>query len=130
MRRRAMTEEGRVPQTLTVPLGDFGSAAVRDAVGPAASLESVVRQALYHYMADAGAGRAGWLYPRFVRAVEAAAPEVEVALGVDSATWERFVHEADRQHVSVERLVRHAVLYFAAELEAGRVARRILDDLS
>ena len=34
-----------------------------------------------------------------------------------------------RQEVTVEQLAEHAAFYFAAELDAGRVTERILDDL-
>jgi hypothetical protein len=89
---------------------------------------AAVRQAVYYYLSDAGSGRAGWSYPRFRRGVEAAGPTIEVAVTVDDGTWRAFAGEAERQGVAVEELVRHALLYFAADLDAGRVAARIVAD--
>ncbi len=48
---------------------------------------------------------------------------------MDSELWREFEEEAERQGVSVEQLAEHAAFYFAAELDAGRVTQRILDDL-
>jgi hypothetical protein len=36
--------------------------------------------------------------------------------------------EAARQQVSVTQLLEHAALYYAAELDAGRLTERILDE--
>ncbi len=40
-------------------------------------------------------------------------------------TWGRLQSEAERQRVSIEELVSHAVLYFLADYDSGRIARRI-----
>ena len=89
---------------------------------------AAVRQAVYYYLSDAGSGRAGWRHPRFRRRGQASGPTLEVPVTVDEDTWEAFADEAERQSVDVEDLVRHALLYFAADLDAGRVAARIVDD--
>jgi hypothetical protein len=89
---------------------------------------TAVRQAVYYYLSDAGSGRAGWAYPRLRRGVEATAPAIEVAVTVDEGTWRTFAAEAERQGVAIEELLRHALLYFAADLDGGRVAARIVDD--
>lgn len=49
--------------------------------------------------------------------------KVTVELG--GFTWERLQSEAERQGVSIEELVAHAVLYFLADFDSGRIARRI-----
>jgi hypothetical protein len=41
----------------------------------------------------------------------------------------QFEAEAGKQGVSAQQLLEHAAFYFAAELDAGRITRRILDDL-
>jgi hypothetical protein len=87
-------------------------------------LEGAVRL----YLRDKGTGRPAWPYPGFLRGAEHAA-EVEVELSVDPAIWRSFEAEAREQDVSVEQLAEHAAIYFAAELDAGRITQRILDDL-
>lgn len=116
---------------LAVPLGDFSVAALEAASGEICSLESVTRHALYYYLADRDSHRPGWPYPSFRRVADAAGPpEVVLSLRVERAAWERFAAEAADQQVGPEQLLRHAVLYFAADVDAGRVARQLLDELA
>jgi hypothetical protein len=125
-----MTAGEAKPHELAVPLGDFSAAALSAAAGGGCTLEAVARQSIYYYLSNGDSGRPGWPYPRFLR--DGAPPEsseVVLSLRVDGAAWERFVAEAEAQRVSPERLLRHAVLFFAADVESGRVARRLLDEL-
>lgn len=124
-----MTVREGVPYELTVPLGDFSVEALSEAAGTTCSLEAVVRQSLYYYLANRDGGRLGWPYPRFMP-TGAEAGAVVLSLRVDAAAWERFVAEAEAQQVVPELLLRHAVLFFTADVQAGRVARRLLDELS
>ncbi|MDX6588490.1 MAG: hypothetical protein QOI31_2963, partial [Solirubrobacterales bacterium] len=48
-----------------------------------------------------------------------------VTITLDQETWRVVVQEAERQQVSAEGLVEHAVLYFLADLDSGRVAGRL-----
>jgi hypothetical protein len=91
-------------------------------VGP--RLEGAVRL----YLGDKGAGRPAWPYPAFLRGAESAA-EVEVQFSIDPALWRSFEDEAREQDVTVAQLAEHAAFYFAAELDAGRITQRILEDL-
>lgn len=80
------------------------------------------------YLGDRDSERPAWPYPDFLRGSEtegAAAVEIEL----DASLWGEFEEEAERQGVSVEQLTEHAAFYFAAELDAGRLTQRILDDL-
>lgn len=125
-----VTAEGGEPHELVVPLGDFSVAALREAVGPRCTLEAVARQAVYYYLSNRDSGRPGWPYPRFMSGADAArAADVMLSLRIDERAWERFVAEAGAQRVGPEQLLRHAVLFFAADVEAGHVARRMLDEL-
>lgn len=92
--------------------------------GTGLGLEGAIRL----YLRDKGSGRPAWPYPGFLRGAEHAA-EVEVELSVDPALWRSFEAEAREQDVSVEQLAEHVAFYFAAELDAGRITQRILDDL-
>ncbi len=125
-----MTVREDAPRELAVPLGDFDVAALRDAAGGSCTVEAVARQAIYYYVGDADGGRPGWPYPRFMRdAGPPEVPEVTLSLKVDGAAWERFERLADAQDVEPELLLRHAVLYFAADVDAGRVGDRLLAEL-
>jgi len=52
-----------------------------------------------------------------------------VELDVADDLWLEFGEEAASQGVTVDQLAEHAAFYFAAEVDAGRVTNRILDDL-
>lgn len=79
------------------------------------------------YLADKGAGQAAWPYPGFLRQSETR-EDVALELQVDPDLWLQFEAEAGKQSVSAQQLLEHAAFYFAAELEAGRITQRILDD--
>ena len=50
-------------------------------------------------------------------------------LDLDAELWQALSQEAINQDVTVQQLLEHAVLYFAAEDNAGRVTERIIEDL-
>jgi hypothetical protein len=115
-------------RTVTVALGNLSLDALGALGGEKAGLQGVVRQAVKCYLADESADRAGWPYPDFRRGGEQD-DGVEVQFSIGDAAWAEFVETADRQGVSTERLLQHAILYFIGELDSGRVTQRILDDL-
>lgn len=80
------------------------------------------------YLSDKGAGRPAWPYPGFLRQSQTR-EEVDLELEIDPDVWLQFEAEAEKQSVSAQQLLEHAAFYFAAELNAGRITQRILDDL-
>jgi hypothetical protein len=48
---------------------------------------------------------------------------------LDDATWRALAEEAQRQSVRAETLAVHAVLYFLADLDSGRLAGLLEDAL-
>jgi hypothetical protein len=80
------------------------------------------------YLGDKGAGQPAWPYPGFLRQSETR-EDVGVELEVEPDLWVQFEAEAEKQSVSAQQLLEHAAFYFAAELDAGRITQRILDDL-
>lgn len=84
--------------------------------------------ALRYYLSDKVTERAAWPYPGFLRGSETQ-KQVGVEAEVDPGLWREFGEEAAGQGVTVEQLAEHAAFYFAAEVDAGRVTRRILADL-
>jgi hypothetical protein len=79
------------------------------------------------YLSDKDSGRPGWPYPDFLREKEIS--EVKLELAIDRDLLRALEAEAGRQKVSVSRMAGHAALYYAAELDAGRLTERIADDL-
>lgn len=80
------------------------------------------------YLADRDLDRPGWRYPGFLEG-GGESEGVELEIEVDEEAWRSLEREAERQGVPLPRLVEHVALYFAAEVNAGRVTRRILDDI-
>jgi hypothetical protein len=48
-----------------------------------------------------------------------------LALQLDQFAWEALQHESTRLQVSEEELIAYAVLYYLADVDSGRIARRI-----
>jgi hypothetical protein len=115
--------EGR---QVTIALSELAIDALRGDpdVGAASRMESALR----FYLGDGEGGSPAWPYPGFLRGTETRADK-KVELDLPAGLWDAFEEEAVRQSVTVEQLSEHAVFYFAAELDAGRVTQRILDQL-
>jgi hypothetical protein len=109
-------------------LEDFGAStlseqAERLSVTPAELGEHAVR----YYLSDRGSGRMALRVPRFPHG-EPREPALKLEFDLDPDTWRELDEEAERQEVSVERLLEHAIIYFLADLDAGRVERRMLGE--
>lgn len=113
-----------------VRLGGFASGALTgvDERCSEAVLRSRLVSAIRFYLNQRDSGQPGWPYPRFIPGT-GKSDEVKLELDVEADLWRAFEEEAVRQGVSVSQLASHAVLYYAAERDAGRFARRIADGL-
>ncbi len=108
-----------------VELSSFALAALGQRQADAASELAL---AVAFYLADHGADRPGWPYPAILPALSGNS-EATVAIDLSPKLWDALAAEAERQEVAVDRLASHAAIYFAAELDAGRITERILADL-
>jgi hypothetical protein len=114
--------------TVSLRLGHFSVEVLTEAAGNETErVPGVLARALRLYLNDRGADRAGWEYPEFLRE-KPAGGEVELRMPVDEDLWLAFEDEATRQGLTASRLAGHAVLYYAAELEAGHIPLRILEE--
>jgi predicted DNA-binding ribbon-helix-helix protein len=112
--------------SLTLHLDEFLQDALEDyARERHGSASSVVRLAALYWLADRGGDRPAWRVPRFRRDAAVAGAEVGVAL--DDDTWAALEEEARQQGLRPELVAQHAVLYFLADLDSGRVAARLGD---
>jgi hypothetical protein len=108
-------------------LDDFGHSAVARFMGPGDAGERLVRCAWLYYLADRDSSRPSWRSPRFVRSPTGRA----LTVPIDPETWSALDEEAGRQGVSRDSLALHAIAYFLADLDSGRLADRLaelLDD--
>jgi hypothetical protein len=116
--RRSSVSVGLSQLAFDALVGEEGAA------GAPARLQSAVRC----YLGDRGANQPAWPYPAFLRS-SGPQVDVELVLEIKDDLWRSFEAEAARQDVSPRQLLEHAAFYFAAELDAGRITQRILDDL-
>jgi hypothetical protein len=85
-----------------------------------------LRTAALYYLADRDKERPAWRAPRFrSRAV----PNPGLKIAFDDETWTALEEEARRQGVEPEDLAVHALLYFLADLDSGRLAGLLEDAL-
>ncbi len=112
----------KMKMTVSVRLGEL-SLKVLGGEGPgvAGDLERAIRV----YLSDSSSDKPGWPYPAALGVVRAR----EVELELDGGVWGALEEEAAAQGVSASQLASHAALYYAAELDSGRAAQRILDDI-
>lgn len=116
-------------RSVTVHLSEFACSVVMgEGVEGRKDLAEQVVDAIRRYLGDRDTYGPGWAYPRFLREEEYP-EEVAVRLEIDSELWDLLVDEAERQGVSPQKMVTHAALYVAGEVNAGRASRRFLDDL-
>jgi hypothetical protein len=121
-------EDGAEKQQVTVGLSELAFEALTGD-GDEAAAPARMESALRCYLGDRDTDRPAWPYPGFLRGSEPQR-DVEVELEVVDDLWRSFAGEAAKQGVTVEQLAEHAAFYLAAELNAGRVTQRILDDLA
>jgi len=96
--------------------------------GAKASSDEVIR-VIRFYLGEKEGGDVGWAYPGLLREGRSE-EEVELEFEIDESLWGQMEREAERQHVTVTQLLEHAALYYAAELDAGRLTARILEELA
>lgn len=121
-------------RSVTIRLGAFASEALvsgpknrmPSSAGAESSPDDVLR-AIRFYLNDRDSGGSGWRYPEFLRGTSLGG-KVDIELTIENSLWRSLKKEAENQGVSIEQLVEHAALYYAAELDAGRVAERMLGE--
>jgi hypothetical protein len=111
---------------LTLSLEEFAAStleaeAERYSVSPA----DLGRHAVRYYLSDRDSGRMALRVPQLSQE-PARKPALALSLDLDPDTSRELEQEARSQQVSVERLLEHAIVYFLADLDAGRVERRML----
>jgi predicted DNA-binding ribbon-helix-helix protein len=104
---------------LTLNLSEFSRRALeRVALRGNGSTSSAVRMASLYYLSDRDSQRPVWRVPRFATGGE---PGHSLTIELDDATWRALSDEAEEQGVTTEVLAVHAVFYFLADLDSGRL---------
>jgi hypothetical protein len=119
-------------RSVNIRLGRFAFEALAGGLENGSRQYAPVRMAaaVRCYLGDRGRKRPGWAYPPFLLSEEEKRGEMELEVSIEDELWRSFEDEAGRQGVSVGQMSEHAALYLAAEVNAGRITQRILDDLA
>lgn len=115
-------------RSVTVRLSEFCAEAL--ARGEGKDYERIparLVRAVRLYLSAGDSQRPGWSVPSALRGKES--DDVELELVADEDLLRALEEEAGKQRVSVSRLAGQAAIYYAAELDAGRITQHILDDL-
>lgn len=111
---------------IPVTFDEFGWRALEErANAERLGLEQLVALACNYYASELAAERVATVVPRFRR------PPVDgetriLELELDDPCLPRLEQEAERRSVALEGVCEHAALLFLADLDAGRVAERIV----
>jgi len=84
---------------------------------------SLLRSAVAYYLSEDAEDRPAWRVPHFLEGQPAKGRRSR--FDVDYGTWRALVDAAAAQEVSLESLARHALLFYVADLERGRVAKAL-----
>jgi len=111
---------------ISLTFDEFGWRALEEqATLEGIELEQFVALACSYYESELAAERAAAAVPRFRRrSVDGETRALELELG--DGCLRGLEQEAERQGVALQRLYEHAALLYLADIDAGRVAERIV----
>jgi len=115
-------------RSVSIHLSEFAREAVAGEDRDVDRVAAAVVRAVRCYIGSGESGGPGWSYPGFAQADDQDGA-VEVSLSIDEDLWRSLATEAERQGASTEEMVVHAALWFAAEVDAGRITQRIIEGL-
>ena len=114
---------------LSLSLDEFGASALREhAESYSLSPAEFGSRAARYYLADRDSGRVAVRVPRLPKAA-AGKSALRLTVDLDRESWRELQAEAKRQDVSLEAMLEHAIMYFLADIDSGRVEQRLLADL-
>jgi hypothetical protein len=109
---------------LTLRLGPFEREALdRYGNSQRVTAAQVIRTAVLYYLRERDSDRLEWRMPELARAEPGGATAVEVDF--EEETWRSLVEEAAAQSTDSEALARHALLFFLADVDSGRIAGKL-----
>lgn len=120
----AVTKGMVMKRSVSVRLSAFAIDALagRSATGSNPASADVLR-AIQFYLGQSRRQAPGWAYPAFMRG-QSPGVSVEFDLDVDDVLWALLAREASKQEITVEQLLEHAAMYYAAQMDSGWTGER------
>jgi len=114
--------------SIPVKLGKMAAEALAASSEPDSSrLNLLVPRAVSFYLSEREEGRSEWSYPSFMASHNGFEGAYELAM--EEELWSELQAEAASQGVDPQRLLQHAVFYYGAARDEGRLTERIAADL-
>jgi hypothetical protein len=111
---------------VSITFDEFGWSALEDCAGSEGlRLDRLLTLACSYYASELAAGRTATRVPRFAQPATERERRTFV-LDLDSKSLRGLEREAERRGLRLESVIEHAAIFFLADLDAGRVAERII----
>jgi hypothetical protein len=124
-----MSGAAPVRRQMALTIEDFGRTALGDHARTLdVPVDALITQAVLYYLALRSNERAATRIPSFTRSEAPADATMTVELALDESDWSALEQDATKQRLRIERLVEHVALLFLADIDAGRVAVRVVDE--
>lgn len=113
-------------RALTLRFDEFGWESLESEAGRNGDgLDELLSHAAAYFYAEPSMSRTAARVPGFKPGARGTPREVR--LEGDADCWNGLEAEARRQGIPLERLLEHAALLYLAEINSGRLAKRVLD---
>lgn len=112
-------------EDVKIELGYFATCAMQAHVG--ADLARGVREAVKHYSRRLESGRKPLAPPAFLCGNDPGESGTALEVPIEAETEAALEREADRQHVTPQQILRHAVLTYLADLDSHGRRLRFVD---
>ena len=111
---------------ISLTFDEFGWSTLDDhARAEGLELDRLLALACSHYASELGGERMALRVPRFEEGAEQETRSF--VLNLSAEALQQLEREAKRQEIQLDRLLEHAAMLYIADLDAGRVAKRIIE---
>jgi hypothetical protein len=121
--------ERLMTRSVTLEMTSFARESVlEEASSQRVPVETLLRHAILHYLSERESGRLAPQLPRFTRNAPLGDELVQLQVDLESDEWRAMEEAAEEAGVPLSRLLAHATMLYLADLDAGVVAERLLED--
>jgi hypothetical protein len=127
--RNAAWRGGTLKRLVVLELSEFGRGLLEEqARREHEAVAAVVREAAIYYAADLPLARPAATPPPIQSDGAGPLSRLELEFDLAPETWSTLETVSERRAVSLERVLIHAVLYYVADIESGRLPGRLVGE--